>query len=432
MNAIEMRAKAREAYNRADVIEKTARTSGRDMNAEESKNFDLAMDDAESWAKRAQRVEGLGVGVTGVAAAAAGASRPGAAGVSGKSIEGGGAEDDDEEVVERTPKVKRAEHKAFRAGMLYGRQAMEFTRGEMVRKALSKLALPEGGFLLTEEMRAGFIERLRNVTQMRSLATVVSTNAASMSARIFDYDADAPVRKPVLGTTNKITKENVTNAFGKTRFIPHQRARIFLVPRELLEDGDSNAEQILTQHFARRFGELQEEDFVSGNGVEKPLGINIAGGISTVESSASGAAVGATDVWDTVYSIKAQYRNSAACAWLMNRTTVKLFRKLRDDSGGAGTGNFLWQPGLQPGQPASLGGFRLVETEFLPAAAATGDTHAIFGDFSYYWIVDKRTLEVRRLEELYAEENAIGVQFIMHTDGAPVLAECFIKLKRKA
>lgn len=431
MTATEMRARAREAYNRADAIEKKARGESREMNAEETKNFDSAMDDAEAWAKRAQRVEGLGSLVTSPTAAP-GASRPGASGYASKSIDGGDADDDDEVVEERTPKVKRTEQKAWRAGVLYGRAAPEFVRGDLVKKALSKLSLPEGGFLLTEEMRAGFIERLRNVTQMRALATGVSTNAASMSARIFDYDADAPVRKPVLGSTNKVSKEDVKNAFGKTRFVPHQRSRIFLVPRELLEDGDSNAETILTQHFSRRFGELQEDDFVNGNGIERPLGIDVAGGISTVNSSASGAAVHPNDVWDVVYGIKAQYRNSASCAWLMNRATVKLFRKLRDESGGAGTGNFLWQPGLQPGQPASLGGFRLVETEYLAAASATGKTHAIFGDFSYYWIVDRRTLEVRRLEELYAEENAIGVQFIMHTDGAPVLAESFLKLLRAA
>ena len=54
---------------------------------------------------------------------------------------------------------------------------------------------------------------------------------------------------------------------------------------------------------------------------------------------------------------------------------------------------------------------------------------AVIGDMSFYHIVDSMDLEVQRLDELYAATNQTGFIGRMETDGMPVLAEAFARMK---
>ncbi len=75
----------------------------------------------------------------------------------------------------------------------------------------------------------------------------------------------------------------------------------------------------------------------------------------------------------------------------MNRRTQAAVRKLKDENG-----NYLWAPPVAAGQPASLMGFALVESEDMPNMAK--DACAIaFGDFRrFYLVVDRAGVRVLR------------------------------------
>src|SRR5690606_11548542 len=107
-------------------------------------------------------------------------------------------------------------------------------------------------------------------------------------------------------------EEDITNAFGKQAFTPHKLARIFRLPVELTEDAAINVESLLTDHFAMRFGEIEENAFLNGDGNEKPLGL-LRAGLPTRAATGSGAApVEADDVLDMIYDIRAVHRPQGA------------------------------------------------------------------------------------------------------------------------
>jgi len=118
---------------------------------------------------------------------------------------------------------------------------------------------------------------------------------------------------------------------------------------------------------------------------------------------------------------------------MLHRKVLAAIRKFRTAAAGAGTGNFIWQPGLAAGQPSTLLEYPILESEFMPDSytGSSGDPMALFGDFSWYWIIDRTDLMVLRLNELYAANDQIGVLLRRRTDGAPVMAEAFIRLNRK-
>jgi HK97 family phage major capsid protein len=127
---------------------------------------------------------------------------------------------------------------------------------------------------------------------------------------------------------------------------------------------------------------------------------------------------------DALYSLKEPYLKSGKLRWLFHRDAVKRVRKLKDT-----TNQYLWQPGLQAGQPDLIMGVPVMMSEYVPNTFTSGLYVGLVGDFSYYWIADADTFTIQRLVELYAETNQVGYIGRLESDGMPVLGEAFARLK---
>ena len=71
----------------------------------------------------------------------------------------------------------------------------------------------------------------------------------------------------------------------------------------------------------------------------------------------------------------------------------------------------------------------MVMSEYAPNTFTTGLYVGMFADFSHYWIADSLALQIRRLNELFALTNQIGIIGRLESDGMPVLAEAFARVK---
>jgi HK97 family phage major capsid protein len=305
------------------------------------------------------------------------------------------------------------EEKAILAYMRKGKSGL--TADET--KSLSSNSDPEGGYIVSKEFRSKLITKLRDVVLIRRFATVLSTKAQSVSFPSFDYDGNAEWTPE----SKQIGEENFSNLLGKTSFIPHKLARIFRVPVELIEDTDFDLVEFLTNHFAIRYGEIEENAFINGDGVNKPFGLLNTPDVNIVKAGGTTLTdVTGDDLINQIYAVKSIYRGKAK--WLAQREFVKHVRKLKTTDGA-----YIWQPGLQAGEPANILGYGLIESEFFPVPAADG-VAAMFGDLSHYWIVDRTDLATQRLTEKYAEFDQIGVKLRKRTDAAPTIGEPFAKL----
>ena len=56
-------------------------------------------------------------------------------------------------------------------------------------------------------------------------------------------------------------------------------------------------------------------------------------------------------------------------------------------------------------------------------ARNAGKKILIFGDFSYYWIADRTNRTLRRLNELYAQNDQVGFIGTQRVDGKLILPE---------
>lgn len=326
------------------------------------------------------------------------------------------------QVVRGTDEVRSA----FRSFLAVGNT--EMTPDE--RRALSASTDTAGGYTVPpEQFVAELIKSIDDAVFIRQLATVFGVpEAKSLGAVSLDADpADAD------WTSELATgSEDSTMAFGKRELAPHPLAKRIKASNKLLRSSRLNAEALVIQRLGYKFGITQEKAYMTGSGANQPLGVFTAStsGISTGRDVSAGnttTAIQFDGLKAAKWSLKAGYLANAM--WMFHRDAMKQIDQQRDLSGGAGTGQYLWQPSNQVGKPDLLLGLPVGVSEYVPNTFTTGLYVGILGDFSYYWIADALDMTVQRLVELYAETNQTGFIGRMESDGMPVLEEAFARVK---
>ena len=288
-----------------------------------------------------------------------------------------------------------------------------------VKNALEEGVDLEGGYLVPDEFEHTLIDALTEENIFRKNAHVFTTSSGSHKIPIV----------ATKGTASWIDEEGAIpesdDSFGQVSIEAHKVGTLIKVSEELLNDSAFDLEAYFTTEFARRINDKEEDAFFNGNGTGKPTGIfNATGGAQTGVTTGSSTTITADEIIDLFYSLKAPYRKKAI--WVLNDTTVKIIRKLKD-----GTGNYLWQPSLTAGSPDTILGRPVYTSQFVPEVAAGNKTVA-FGDFSYYWIGDRQGITFRRLNEKYADTCQVGFLATKRLDGKLVLPEAIKVLVQKA
>jgi HK97 family phage major capsid protein len=304
------------------------------------------------------------------------------------------------------------------------------TRQRAMERKFSSTQDRDGGLATPPEVRSEIIMRIRDAVFVRQYATTITTQRESVMLPTMEVPSQTTTR---VGEKTTVTATEMTNMLGRQRMIPSKRLAIVKCPRELLEDEDFPLVDRIIAMYATTTGEEEEQQFLTGNGNGEPLGIYTAlvGTSSEIDIAGATTAMVPEDILDAVYTLHAQYRKRAS--WTLHRKVIAAIRKMRDLSGGAGTGNWMWQPGLQAGQPDRLVGYPLLESEYVtdPYTGADGDPMLLFGDWSTYYICDRTNLEIVRDDSIYRATDEIGYFIRRRYDGMPTLASPWVRVNRK-
>lgn len=263
-----------------------------------------------------------------------------------------------------------------------------------------------GGFLVPDSFETKLINGLEEENVMRGLATVIRTKG----------DHKIPVvsaHGEAFWTGEQAPSTESDEVFAQKMLTAHKITVLMKVTEELLHDSYFNLEQYIRNEYVRRIGVKEEAAFIDGDGVGKPLGVTTGGELGV--TAAATAAIVTDELISLYHSLKRPYR--ARARWLIGDNTVMAIRKLKETGG-----QYLWQPGLQAGQPDRLLGRPVVVSDLVPAMT-TGNKSVILGDFSYYWVADRKGRVFQRLGEIYAVTGQVGFRARQKVDGMLVLAE---------
>ena len=270
-------------------------------------------------------------------------------------------------------------------------------------KAMSVGVDSEGGYLVTSEMAREVIRAERENSVMRQVARAIPIGAGSL-------EIPASLTLPETGWVGETGARDVTDAptVGKVVITPGEVYAMPEVTQKLLDDSEINVEGFVGDVVGQALGIVEDQAFISGNGVNKPRGFTTYPTATTTDAAGTRPfgtlqhiVTGVNGAWpgtdaatydllvDVTTALRPAYRRNAV--WLMPTAAVAKLMKLKDSQN-----NPLWQRSTAAGQPATFMGYPVIEAENMPALA-TGSLSVAFGDFRRgYWIVDRFGTRVLR------------------------------------
>lgn len=392
MNIKELIAKRAALVTNMRAILNKAQTEVRALNTEEQSSYDKMDAEVSSFTNTIQNVGNLEALEQKLAAERDGTYRPGVQVPA--------------ETTHRNRVVDRPEYRAALFGG-YARNGLNLVPEH--RNALQVGTSSEGGYIVPTEFDTNLVKILTNLDPIRPRATVISTAS----------DRKIPIEASK-GSFAYIDEEGAYGvaadpAFGQVALSAFKSGGIVKVADELLQDAFFNLEAYLTELAGENFNTLEETSFATGDGTGKPKGIfatTSVGGtnvVTTTGAVSAAAAITTDNLIDTFHALGRRYRQNAS--WLTSDTMVKMIRKLKDADN-----QYLWQPGLQIGEPDVLLGRPVLVTGGAPTPAAAAVSIALV-DLKKYVIGDRLGTAMQVLRELYAANGQVGFKFTRRNDG---------------
>jgi HK97 family phage major capsid protein len=191
------------------------------------------------------------------------------------------------------------------------------------------------------------------------------------------------------------------------------------VSTELIQDSAVNLLEYLGRAAGIAIGTVTGTYNVTGTGTTQPEGIANSPTAGVTGGAGTGLTVSANSLIDLYHSVVSGYRSAGY--WVMNDLTAAYIRKLRDDTGGSGLGNLLWQPGMQAGAPDTLFG-RPVVTDPAMAVQAINAYSIAFGDFSAYFAFrDVNTVTFDRSDDFAFSTGLVSFRSSLRTDSKQLI-----------
>lgn len=293
-----------------------------------------------------------------------------------------------------------------------GDKALSAEEWREIRNTMSTTTGSEGGNTVPLEVANTVIDVLKTYGGMREAATVIST------------ESGAAINYPTSDGTSEVGEliaENTTATaadptFGVVTLATYKfSSKIIAAPFELLQDSAVDIEAFIARRIADRLGRIQNQMFTTGTGTSQPRGIVTAAALGKTGTTGQTTTVIVDDLIDLVHSVDPAYRASGKVGFMMNDSSLKVVRKLKDSQN---------RPVFLPGYDGLAGpmantllGYPIYINQDVANMAANAKS-ILFGDFSRYTIRDVMGMTLFRFEDsAYVKLGQIGFLAWMRSGG---------------
>jgi len=297
-------------------------------------------------------------------------------------------------------------------------------------KALTVGTDAEGGYAVPEELDRTIDRLLADVSPVRRVAKVVQIGTSqykklvntggTTSGWVGETDARSETTAPSFA--------EVAPALGEIYANP-------AATQAMLDDAFFNVEEWLAEELATEFAVQEGGAFITGDGVNKPKGFltasvasadDSARAFGTLQYIATGVDGGfpssdpADALVDLIYALRAPYRDRAT--FMVNTNVLAQIRKFKDADGA-----YLWRPGLEAGQPATLLGYPVTEAADMPDLGSSSLSVA-FGNFERGYTITDR-MGTRILRDPFTNKPYVHFYTTKRVGGGVVNSEAIKLLK---
>lgn len=284
-----------------------------------------------------------------------------------------------------------------------GDRALNADEWTAIRNTMSTTTSSQGGYTVPTEVAQQVADALKQYGGVRAVADIITTSGSN------------PINFPTSdGTseTGELIAENTTAtgadpSFGVVTLTTYKfSSKIVAVPFELLQDAAVDMEAFIRNRLATRLGRVQNTYFTTGTGSSQPNGVVTAAASGKVGTTGQTTTVIFDDLIDLVHSVDPAYRALGNCRFMMNDSSLKVIRKLKDSQNRP-----IFLPGydgLAGAMADSLLGYPIQINQDVATMAANAKS-ILFGDFSFYKIREEMGVTLFRFDDsVYIKLGQIG------------------------
>ncbi|MEB2353248.1 MAG: phage major capsid protein [Burkholderiaceae bacterium] len=314
---------------------------------------------------------------------------------------------------------RKATETAIRAWVRGDQAAVDNATAEL--KAMSVGSAVDGGYAVIAA-RGAMVRVMAEVSPLIGAVRSINLSTGDALEGIVDNDSAGATW---VGET-EARPDTTTPQIGAYRIPLHEIYAMPKISQKLIDVADIDVVGWAQSKIAEAFAVALEDAIVAGDGVAKPRGLityptsdaadssRAWGTFEHVDTGANGDfhTTKADPLIDLVAALRPVYRSRAR--WVMSRAVAAKIRKMKV----ASSDEYLWQPGLQSGNPDTLLGFPILYCEAMPALD-TGSLSVAFGDFaSAYWSVARPG--VKLLTDLYTDKPNVRLYAYHRMGGGAV------------
>lgn len=263
-----------------------------------------------------------------------------------------------------------------------------------------------GGYTIPEGWLGELDVAKKFIGMVEGLARTINTPTGNVLPipKVDDTATNAALQTEGSG----ITVADMT--FGNTDLSAYTYATLVKVSEQLAQDEDVNLASYLVDLLGERVARITNAALTTGDGSAKPNGVITAA--ATGKTTASATAITDEELIDLFYSVDPAYRMGESVKWMMNDTVHAYIRKL----GLIAAENYNPITFDQTGTMFILGKEVKINQD-MESSIATGNATVLFGDFSGYMVRTAGGLNIKRLDQRFADELNIGYIAYRRIDG---------------
>ena len=286
-----------------------------------------------------------------------------------------------------------------------GRMSHEF------KATLVKSTGANGGFLAPIEYETVIRKKAYPITLMRKFAS----QQTSTSDSVIPMEGNLPT----FGWIDELgTYPETDVTFGQGAMSAYKMGGVIRASEEILQDAFTDLPEYLSDRSKVSIAQTEDAAFFMGDGNKKPRGVTLD---ATLGLTTAAATTFTTDeILDFMDALPDAYQPNAVI--IATKAWRAKLRKFKDT-----TNQYLWQPGLQAGAPDTLNGKELRVTPYLGTLTA-GSAVAIYGDLSFYQILDRLGFYLQQLNEIYALQGQVGFKIHERLDGKLLNPAAVVKM----
>lgn len=321
-------------------------------------------------------------------------------------------------------------------GSVYDESKMQYASG-LSLKSMSASSGPDGGFAVPKVIDGMIESTIVNISPIRSIAQVVQISTQDYHKLVNFHGSSLSGwvgEKAARTSTNTPQFADVSPAMGEVYANPQ-------ATQVMLDDVFFNAEQWLAEEVALEFARAEGAAFISGTGVNQPMGfLSGAAPVTTADATrafgtlqytgtgASGAFKTLTstvnpadDLFTVVSLLKAGYRQNSR--WVLNKATLFQIMGFKDYQG-----RYVFSPTSAPGTADTILGYPIVEAEDMPTYSTASAFAVAFGDFKRGYLIADR-VGTRVIRDPFSNKPYVGFYTTKRLGGCLLNSEAIKLIK---